>query len=538
MHELTTYLNLLSDIIKKYDLENLKILNSLKSEKLEVFLAGLPKTGKTTFLNAMLGLSRNELYESTKKATKCIFKISYGDRYSYRRNNEQIHPMPETLEAKKELLDFINSSDKVTELFLPLDILKTMNIYDVPGLFSGDDTDNNLDYLVKSSDLVLLLKNSDELCTPAEANFINMSLQNGSNYLILFSFGDMLDKEIKNNPEKFRKYFSEKISKYPNSPEYILISSEEYYRNKNNGNINNVIKYLLDNSANFKLASLTKKIHISADKYKNILLRKLTEAENIIETEKDKLIDLYKVKISRECLQSEDEINDFKLSMENYCSQLLYDLNYRLNSNDKTNDDLEVIWHKYYELSYLLAQNKINVDIEFSIPNIPEYNEIILSSYDLENILDKINHITKNESNDKDLKSLLDQFKELSVQLKESGSIESKRVEIEENIEIIFDNILKLSKNVDYKKVIEELYKYVIFRKSITSFLNSCQISYNSSNEKYIESFKNEINRDTIVLENQKEKDLVSLENKFNVEFKIDELKNDLVKLEEYICES
>lgn len=538
MHELTTYLNLISAMIKKYDLENLKVLNSLKSEKLEIFLAGLPNTGKTTFLNAMLGLSRNELYESTKKATKCIFKISYGDKYSYRRTNEEIKPMPVSLEAKKELLDFINSSDKVTELFLPLEILKSMNIYDVPGLFSGDDTDDNFDNITKSSDLFLLLKNSDELCTPDEENFINLSLLNGSNYLILFSFGDMIDKEIKNNPVEFRKYFSEKISKYPNSPDYFIISSEEYYRNKNSGNINNVIKHLLDNSENFKLASLTKKIHISADEYKKILIIKLSEAEKIIEIEKDKLNDLYKVKLSREYLQNEDEFNDFKLSLDNYCSQLLYDLNNRLNSNDKTNDDLELIWHKYNELSYILAQNKINAEIELSIPNLPEYDEIILSSYDLENILEKINQITKNESNDKDLKSLLDQFKELSVQLKESGSIESKRVEIEENIELIFDNILKLSKNVDYKKVIEELYKYVKFRKSITSFLNSCQISYNSSKEKYIELFKKKINRNTLDLENQKETDIISLENKFNVEFKIDELKNDIVKLEEYIYES
>ncbi len=70
------FLELISDVINKYEFTRLKQIDAIASNKLEIFLAGLPNSGKTTFLNALLGLSRKELYESTKKATKCIFKIS------------------------------------------------------------------------------------------------------------------------------------------------------------------------------------------------------------------------------------------------------------------------------------------------------------------------------------------------------------------------------------------------------------------------------------------------------------------------------
>lgn len=538
MYDQASYLKLISDIIRKYNLEYLMIIDSLKTEKLEVFLAGLPKTGKTTFLNAMLGLSRNELYESTKKATKCIFKISYGDEYCYRRNGEEIKPMPKSLEAKKELLVFINNSDQVTELFLPVDILDKINIYDVPGLFSGDNTDDNIEYLIKSSDLLLLLKNGDELCTPDEAKFIDMSLSNGSNYLILFSLGDMLNKEIKNNPVEFKKYFSNKISEYPASPDYFLISSEDFYRNKEKGNILNVINYIINNSEKFKLASINKKINISSREYRDILVKKLSEAKNIIENEKSNLTDLYKIKLSREDLHKEDEINEFKFTMDNYCDHMISDIRNQLNSDHKTYNDFEVIWNKYYELSYLFAQTSINKDIEKNIPNLPKFDEIILSSYDFETILKKLNHITKKVNNDKELEYLLDQLKKVSEQLNESDIVESKKVNIEDSIEKILENILKLSKDIDYTKVLDELLNYVIYRKAVTLFYDNCQTSYNSINENYINLFKEKIYGDTMDIEKQKDKDITNLENKLKDELNIDELNSDIIKLQEYINES
>lgn len=530
------FLELISDVINKYEFTRLKQIDAIVSNKLEIFLAGLPNSGKTTFLNALLGLSRKELYESTKKATKCIFKISYGDIYSYKRINEEVQLMPESIEDRKDLISNLNSVDNFVELYLPVEFLKNINIYDFPGLFSGDKTDNNYDSVVKSSDLVIFLKTSDDMCSPDELSLLNDILLNGANYIVLFSFEDILDRQLKNNITEFNSYLEKKLSEYPSTPKYFSISSEDFYRNNEKGNVINVIKFISNELEKFKSESVLKKIDFTAKEYIRLLKIQLGEVENIIIQEKEKINDKYNIKISRNKLQDDEKLIDFKITLKENLDSLMFEFKKSLSLDVKSKTDLETIWSEHISNMNIVAQRTLKEDTLLEEPELPDYDEVILSNSNWKTILDKIIPLLRSDSENykegEDKDDFIALIRKFAEQTNNDNDIDESEV-----LDILKAKFKTIISNADYDQIYNELVAYLKYISAVKSFLQLSKTTLQKINSKYVNILEAEIGNELNTLLEQKALSISDVEKNLVDEFKLVDIRSDINKLKEFIIE-
>lgn len=521
MDKLESYLYLIKDLTTKFNFEKFKIINPLESNKTEIFLLGLPKSGKTTFLNAILGLERNEFYESTKKATKCIFKICFGDSYSFKRENGEIKLMPKTIDARRDLIRYLNESDSFVEIFIPNNFLKKINFYDFPGLFSGDETDENIKYAIQASDLIILFKNASDMLTPEEKNLLINAKNYGTQYFIVFTFEDLLDRELKRNKIELENYFERKISEYPEIPVYFLISSEEYFKN-NKGNICDVKNYITENSEIFKANSIKEKVRVSARHYFELLNTRLTELKSIINSEKENVIRIHEIEINRKILELKDNLNNYLYDAKDLKEQMIYEFNKELDSGRKTHILLQNIWEKY--LSLLNSRlKKIRSSFELKeLPHLPEYDEIILNPYDISEILSRLENILIQDGNS-ELDKIFNRFLNKPLGRKDNNKVSNFLKEI---LEII-----------DIPKLKDEVLNFIDYLSERNRFLDRCEIIYGnliSSAVSQIEKYNSiKINE----LMEHKGKTLKEIETELSVKFNISEINEYISKLKVYICE-
>lgn len=222
----------------------------------------------------MLGLSRNELYESTKKATKCIFKIIHGTKPKYRREFGVDEDLPENINARRELLHYFNLHDNSVTLYFPLELLLHIDIYDTPGLFSGDVTDDLFNEIVCTSDLIVLCKNLEDMLTPEESQLIDACKKSGSNYLVLLTFEDLFETSIRNDAQLYIEFLETKKSEFGSPVLIQTVSSEDYFKSSLTGNVESVRNFLISEWQSLKAQSVKVKKEMCVNQYLSVLHQK------------------------------------------------------------------------------------------------------------------------------------------------------------------------------------------------------------------------------------------------------------------------
>lgn len=228
--------------------ENLeKLGKKVNNDTFKIQVIGTFKNGKSTFINSLLG--EDVLPAYALPCTAVINEVKYGEKKEailFFRN-----PLPETLPAtispkalahiKKyngkdvpplhieysELEDYVvipmgedpremllESPYEKVELFWPLDMLKEgVEIIDSPGLEEDDTrTRVTMDYLTKA-DAILFVLTADKLCSKAEMDFIENSL-NEYGFTEPFFIVNRFDIIPDSQKDGIRKFAKMKLCEY------------------------------------------------------------------------------------------------------------------------------------------------------------------------------------------------------------------------------------------------------------------------------------------------------------------------------------
>jgi energy-coupling factor transporter ATP-binding protein EcfA2 len=277
---------ILNNTVYKLELPKIKTLDNLNNEVPTIFLCGKSSSGKTTFLNALFNLDKNELYTSTDVSTKAEFRFKYGNVNKYLINGKDESIIPSELNDRKELYNKLNTDGLKSTIYLNEEALNTRVIVDIPGVFdySADSTFSN--NLLDEADIVYFFTPCMSKITAQEFDLIKKINYAHIPLIILFTMGDITEPDEgitrKTMPDLVRKRMNTCFENLEIS-HYQIISSNDFYKGKVENGIDKIKAHIAINESEYKKFAERGRLRISVKHYINII-----ESEIIQDTKDSK----------------------------------------------------------------------------------------------------------------------------------------------------------------------------------------------------------------------------------------------------------
>ena len=207
----------ISEIIKKYELDESVEYSELNKENtsFKVFICGKSGSGKTTFLNALLGLTRDELFTSASISTMTRFNFLFGDTFKYHILGEpESNELPGDSKQRQEEFRRLNSLEQTINIYLPNDILRNIEIIDIPGFFDNRNKNLFMENVFYEADLIVFLKKFSDRLSPKEKEFVEELKNIGIKFIILFTFMDFYNPAEGIPEDELPVYLNNKAKEY------------------------------------------------------------------------------------------------------------------------------------------------------------------------------------------------------------------------------------------------------------------------------------------------------------------------------------
>ncbi|STQ87020.1 GTP-binding protein [Helicobacter muridarum] len=190
-----------------------KILNGLLSDSnkpMKVAIIGQFSSGKSTFLNALLG---SEILPSgITPVTAKVCEITYGDEISLEIRYKNGQVINKHVEYLKQVDSIENTKIDFYRLFVPLDLLREVTFLDTPGFNSQNQSDTDTtNALLEEVDGIIWLSLIDNVGKNSEKDILQKYLQKyASKSLCVLNQKDRLkdDNEVATSLEYAKKAFS------------------------------------------------------------------------------------------------------------------------------------------------------------------------------------------------------------------------------------------------------------------------------------------------------------------------------------------
>ena len=493
---------------------------SIIEKRKGIVIVGMISSGKSTFLNSLLGISYLEANDNI--TTKMVTILRYNENlkepkfyhlkirevkkkkdYYFEKDGKESIGEKEIIKRiseinKNETKLSENGEPKYDTLFYMLEtnikniekkeFLKTHDFYDIPGLNEFMRTNVNNKNQIKTSD-----GNNNEKALNEENE--KMDNHNNKNNFVNSSNEDM--RYIKG----IFKYLKKIIER-----EIIILSSETYYKPQNIQIIEEIKKYL-DTPLTDNLIILNK-IDISNDRDKTIADCKQFYVNNIESTifniNNNKFTPLNSMQFKNELLMRSDykyyylyyfnkykeqyvNINEEKsklIKKISFIEFLMSNITEGIKGKEEKNSYLENLANEfdeekfeYIKQIYEETKNDSNIIIEYGINFDDEYDDsIVYMKAFYQNFLKKLKFPEYSE----DVKFILDYFNNFQDKLenlekaplvKEKEETETKAIK---NLKNIFNKLQKYVKNNDKDNIINNLYsnldimeKFILTNKKI-----------------------------------------------------------------------
>lgn len=367
--------NLIIENINR-NIEHIYDIEKNKKNPLNIVIVGEVKSGKSTFLNALLSKEVSET--DVLEATSSIIEVSYGKEYE------------------------VDVIDGVTKVYLDLDILKKINLVDTPGIKSINSKNENktLGY-IQNADFIVFVLDATHIGQEDIINTLELIETFKKPIIGVINKGDLLI----DNKEEVMEYITEEYGIYIN--EFFLISSYNELNNINDYenlyidlknefyNLKVYIDNLYNNSKDIKNESIESSLKgiinkeiiynydycksisiISEDinKYEDILYKKLEYISSKINFEIDDWID--NIFFIDEINNIRDDINSYNEYInEKYINQYI----------NKFKNELDTLYFKEWEECLNEVQYEVNSNINKNIESIYYQNEVLKNNnYNIE----------------------------------------------------------------------------------------------------------------------------------------------------------
>jgi|GEM_PF-2091265 len=257
-------------------LENLKKLRQLlKRERKQVTVFGVFKSGKSTFLNALIG---NQILPSrTNRATGVITRINHGAELAAELilkdgNNTQVidwkklnqYILLDVSQTEAKAPDNIDS----VEIKLPFPLLKNnCCLIDTPGLLDNLALTERTYQEIEESDIAILILRADKLLSQSERDTIEKinTLLNGNILFVVNRLGLIEPEEQEDVLKWVKKSLQSMGNRFVGSPKVFAIdalailnsqATEKYLEGFNNFKYS--LQYLLHSPVNERVVTLSR----------------------------------------------------------------------------------------------------------------------------------------------------------------------------------------------------------------------------------------------------------------------------------------
>lgn len=498
MKKTDNFFDFLNKNINELELPYYEVIDSLANKAPLIYLCGKSSTGKTTFLNAFLGLERDELFISSNVSTKSRFNFTYSEINQIKLQDGSVTYLPENVTDKKQIFKSFNDKEEVLDVYLNKEILKDKVIVDIPGVLDYKRDVSFYERMISEADLILFFTQATGKISNEEYLLLQSINDLKIPLYVVFTMADMTDPDEGITRKTIPKIVEDRLNTCFNGINvynYQIISSNDYYKGKDDNGIDDLQDELKKSHLQFFDLSKCNKAKRVFDFYSSIVQNKIDE----ITFEKENLNKLSERKIELEFKARFREIESNKSSHE---ASILSDLDLILTmvksslfssvlkrSNVSENDDYEKEKSNFIKKWNNAWQEITNQYKEYNIaiPILPIVGNDILSPINLD--LEKLRMLLAKKSNNKDDNS----NKEKETNKKEKSIKEMSWFEKGEVL-------VELGLNIGNGKI---LYKKYTYYQEVENIIKTSKMEILESMNIYFNIKKNElINNQKIDLEN------------------------------------
>ena len=375
--EIVPFKNIVFENLNK-QIENIKALESTTYKPLNIAIVGEVKSGKSSFLNALLGKEVSKV--DVLEATSSVIEVVYGENID------------------------VSEFKDLTRISLDIDYLKKINIVDTPGLKSitQSNEDKTIDY-IKYTDLILFVIDATHLGQEDTIEALDLISEYNKPIVGLINKCDLLSE----NRSEILDYITSEYGIYIDR--FFMISSSLEYQYKiskqaiargtdlmvsnytelreNFKKLTDYIQSIYKNSNEAKSKSIKTSIegiiqkdiidHSDYNKSLNILLDELNKYETLLQTKKEYI----KAKM-------EFEINDWvdrvflsdevgKIENDIKCANVYINESYINDLINSKKGELDDLYFKEWSICLKEISDEMDDDIKRYIDDITYKNELL-----------------------------------------------------------------------------------------------------------------------------------------------------------------
>lgn len=276
-------IELIMNNVNQLELPPINILNHLNNEEPVIYLCGISSSGKTTFLNALYNMERDELFTSTNVSTKTEFRFQFDEVERILIEGDKSMFLPQDTQKRKEIFKSLNEGEKSLKVYLNRDILKKRTIVDIPGVLDYSKNTNFTDQMLDEADVIIFFTPCTAKINQLEYNLLKKIDQIGIPLILLFTMGDSTDVDEGITRKTLPFLVKERLNDcFANIKfaHYQIISSNDYYRMREGHGIDLLIDHIRTNDMDYKNMAENNKIRNVTFHYITLLKEKLETLKN------------------------------------------------------------------------------------------------------------------------------------------------------------------------------------------------------------------------------------------------------------------
>ncbi|WP_417558332.1 dynamin family protein [Mesoflavibacter zeaxanthinifaciens] len=266
--------NLLLENIDNLKLLRINTLNYLNNKKPTIFLCGKSTTGKTTFLNALLNMERDEMYTSTNISTKAEFRFEYGVEEVIEKPDGSLIRLPNNYSDRKSLFKSLNDDEESCCITLNREALKNRTIVDIPGVFDFSKNESFSNQMLDEADIVYFFTPCLVKIEPSEYKLLQSISESGIPIIVLFTMGDLTDIDEGITRKTIPELVHDRLDTCFRNLEithYQIISSYDYYNNRDSHGIDALQQHILKTDYKYKKLAEGNRLKRTARHYINLI---------------------------------------------------------------------------------------------------------------------------------------------------------------------------------------------------------------------------------------------------------------------------
>ncbi|NPD46904.1 dynamin family protein [Lentimicrobium sp. S6] len=493
-------INILKEEVEINGFPIIRSIEYLNNEEPVIYLCGKSSTGKTTFLNALFNMKKDELFTSTDISTKTEFRFKKGTEENIIRSDNSIISIPIDYIDRKELFKSLNTVGEKYLITLNQKALKGRTIVDIPGVFDFSRNNDFSNKMIDEANIVYFFSPCRAKTNPFEYELLKSISEAGIPIIVLFTMGDDTDPDEGVTRKTIPKLVKNRLGtsfKGINVSHHQIISSNDFYKGRDNHGIDQLQLHISSNDEVYKKTAEENRLIKTTKYYLSLTEDKLAKLSidsdtyiNLVNRENELWFETEKKKVDDERYKSINGITSELNWLQKICEDGIYGKNFsKLYSMQNLSlkeqkEKFELNWEEFWR--QLGNDNEL---LNFSIPLLPILSENLFEQISID--IDKFKEVigektdteTKPDSEDKENK-------------KDNSSKESDNKEM--SLTDFMEVAIEIGVNLSNGKILFNKWLYLSnLSKKINDAKNDiiqqCNIEFNNRTNKLVDVKKQRI---------------------------------------------